>query len=196
MAELVQYNIKNGHYASVSLSASGVPTFGASYAIPGWVSIALPAIGDPVEDYADGVKYFTMPVNDGYDGTAAFKNNKPEEGLAHLERAHKLNPWSFQVINNYASALLSLKKNHEAIPLLEKAVEINPRYDEGKFNLSYAWTQLGDLQKAESWLDKVDTIPNPTTLDERQKNEKTLKNLSVFRAEIAKMQNKQASPPN
>lgn len=131
-----------------------------------------------------------------YAGTAAFKNNKPEEGLAHLERAHKLNPWSFQVINNYASALLSLKKNHEAIPLLEKAVEINPRYDEGKFNLSYAWTQLGDLQKAESWLDKVDTIPNPTTLDERQKNEKTLKNLSVFRAEIAKMQNKQASPPN
>lgn len=131
-----------------------------------------------------------------YAGTAAFKNNKPEEALVHLERAYKLNPWSFQVINNYASALLTMKKNQEAIPLLEKAVEINPRYDEGKFNLAYAWAHLGDFQKAESWLAKVDTITNPTTLDERQKNEKILKNLVVFRTDLAKMQNNQSSPSN
>ena len=131
-----------------------------------------------------------------YAGFAAFKNNKPEEALNHLERAYHLNPWSFQVINNYASALLTLKRNQEAIPLLEKAIDINPRYDEGKFNLAYGWTQLGDFQKAESWLDKVDTIPNPTTLDERQKNEKTLKNLSAFRADIAKRQNIQPATPN
>lgn len=131
-----------------------------------------------------------------YAGIAAHKNNKPEEALVHLEHAYNLNPWSFQVINNYASSLLTMKKNQEAIPLLEKAVEINPRYDEGKFNLAYAWAQLGDFQKAESWLDKVDTIPNPTTLDERQKNEKTLKNLSVFRADIAKRQNIRPSSAN
>ncbi|MCC6410873.1 MAG: O-antigen ligase family protein [Saprospiraceae bacterium] len=131
-----------------------------------------------------------------YAGTAAFKLGKTEEALTHLERAYRLNPWSFQVINNYCSSLLTLHKNQEAIPLLEKAVEINPRYDEGKFNLAYAWTQLGDFEKANSWLNKVDTIPNPTTLDERQKNEKILQNLAVFRADIAKRQNKQPSLPN
>jgi tetratricopeptide (TPR) repeat protein len=131
-----------------------------------------------------------------YAGHAAYRSNRPADAVTHLERAYRLNPWSFQVLNNYASALLTQKQHQEAIPLLEQAVNINPRYDEGKFNLAYAWAQLGKLDSADYWLNRIDTIPNPTTPDEVQKNAKTLKNLEIFKGDIARRKSNQPTLAN
>jgi hypothetical protein len=38
-----------------------------------------------------------------------------------------MNPWSFAVTNNYATALAQAGKLDEAIPLFEKTVVINPK---------------------------------------------------------------------
>jgi O-antigen ligase len=123
-----------------------------------------------------------------YEGTSLFKANKPEEAVKAYEVALKRNPYSFQVLNNYATALATTKRYNEAIPIFEQAVQINPKYDEGKFNLAYSHTQLGNYPLALDWLTKVDTIPNPQTPDEVQKNKLTLGNLATFRKSIEEKQ--------
>lgn len=119
-----------------------------------------------------------------YAGTALFKLNKINESIEQYAKAVSLNPWNFQTLNNYATALASAKKYAEAIPIFEKAIEINPKYDEGKFNLAYSHTELGNYTVAMDWLTKVDTIPNPKTPDEVQKNKFILENLANFKNTI------------
>ena len=115
-----------------------------------------------------------------HEGVAWFQLGNFEKAATTLERAYRLNPWSFQVINNYASALVKLKRYSEAIPLFEKALSINPRYDEGKFNLSLVYMQMNDLTRSGAWLSKVDTIKAPGNEIDREKNRKTLKRLKEF----------------
>ena len=125
-----------------------------------------------------------------YEGTSFFKMNKPEAAIEAYRKALALNPWNFQVLNNYATALATAKQYTEAIPLFEKAVEINPKYDEGKFNLAYSHTQLGNYDTALRWLSKVDTIANPKTPDEVKKNKAILDNLASFTQSIQSKQSK------
>ncbi|GAB4487632.1 MAG: hypothetical protein OHK0019_02920 [Saprospiraceae bacterium] len=107
---------------------------------------------------------------DWYEGVAFYQMNQPEKSVEAFERAYRLNPWSFQVINNYASALVQAKRFSDAIPLYEKVLAINPRYEDGKYNLAYTWYLTGDDLKARDWLARIDTIANPRSEEERQKN--------------------------
>ena len=119
-----------------------------------------------------------------YEGIAFYQMNESDRSVAAFREAYRLNPWAFQVINNYASALVRANRFREAIALYEKALSINPRYDEGKFNIAYSWYALGDYQQALDWLSKVDTIPNPQVEDERLKNQKALKQKAEFEQRI------------
>jgi tetratricopeptide (TPR) repeat protein len=116
-----------------------------------------------------------------HEGVAWFQLGQFEKAATAFERAYRLNPWSFQVINNYASAMVKLNRYTEAVPLFEKALEINPRYDEGKFNLCFVYFQLADYARAETWLSRVDTIAGPSNEADRLKNRTTLKQLEEFR---------------
>ena len=121
----------------------------------------------------------TIPLQ-WFEGIAFYQMNRVEESVSAFESAYRLNPWAFQVLNNYASALLRVGRHRDAIPLFENALAINPRYDEGKFNLAYVWFTLGDREKALNWLNRVDTIPNPQSNDERQKNQTVIKRKADF----------------
>jgi len=121
----------------------------------------------------------TIPLQ-WFEGVAFYQMNRVNESVAAFEVAYRLNPWAFQVINNYASALVRAGKYREAVPLFEQALNINPRYDEGKFNLAYAWYVLGDPGKATAWLNRVDTIPNPQTEGDRIKNQQVLTRKAEF----------------
>lgn len=125
-----------------------------------------------------------------YDGVAYFQMKKYNEALTAMEEAYRLNPWSFQVINNYASTLMMNQQPQKAIELFKKALEINPRYDEGKFNIAYAYFQMGDRQQALEWVNRVDTIPNPTSADELRKNKEILQNRDLYIKNI-----QQQTPP-
>lgn len=105
-----------------------------------------------------------------YEGSAYYKTNNMSASIQSFERALQLNPWNFQVINNYASALAASGQYQQAIPHFEKAVQINPKYDEGKFNLAYCYLQLHQYAQAQEWVNRADTIPNPQTPDELEKN--------------------------
>ena len=127
-----------------------------------------------------------------YAGVAHYSMKNYEKSVAAFAEAYRLNPWSFQVINNYASALVKNGDIPAAIKLYEKTLEINPKYDEGKFNLSYAYFQLGDYARSLEYVNAVDTIVGAKTPDELAKNRAVLERRETFVREIEKrLPNKQ-----
>ena len=64
----VKFNLKNAHYAMLSVSEAGEISYGTPVPMPGSVSISLDANGEPENFYADGVAYYVINNNMGYDG--------------------------------------------------------------------------------------------------------------------------------
>ena len=64
----VKYNLKNAHYALLTYGTDDVPIYGTPVPMPGSVSISLDANGEPENFYADGIAYYVINNNMGYDG--------------------------------------------------------------------------------------------------------------------------------
>lgn len=64
----VKFNISNVHYAPITAGEDGSITFATPVAIPGAVSIKMDPTGEPESYYADGVEYYTVNNNQGYEG--------------------------------------------------------------------------------------------------------------------------------
>lgn len=68
-ANKVHFGLKNVHYALITYSSTGVPSWGTVKAVPGAVSVSLAHEGSDTDFYADDVKYYHLAGNNGYTGT-------------------------------------------------------------------------------------------------------------------------------
>lgn len=65
---IVKFNIHNVYYALKTLTEEGKYAFGTPVALPGAVSLSLDPNGEPEVFYADGIEYYIINNNMGYDG--------------------------------------------------------------------------------------------------------------------------------
>ncbi len=99
-----------------------------------------------------------------FEGISYYYEEDFENAKIHFEHAMKDNPFNFNVLNNYATSLIQLEQYEEALPLYAKAININPKFDEGRFNLAFALYQLEEYERA---LNQV----NLTRFDEAKKKQ-------------------------
>ena len=64
----IKFNIRNVHYAKLTVSETGEVTFAKPVPMPGAVSLSLDPTGEPSVFYADGYAYYTISNNQGYEG--------------------------------------------------------------------------------------------------------------------------------
>ena len=64
----VKYNLRNVHYALLTLDGEGNATYAKPVPMPGAVSLSLSPNGEPSNFYADGYAYYIISNNMGYDG--------------------------------------------------------------------------------------------------------------------------------
>jgi len=64
----VKFNVCNVHYAPITVAEDGNVTFETPVPMPGAVSISLDPTGEPESFYADGIEYYVINNNQGYDG--------------------------------------------------------------------------------------------------------------------------------
>jgi phi13 family phage major tail protein len=65
----VKFNLKNVHYAKMTVNTQGVITYATPVHIPGAVSVSFDPQGESSPFYADGIVYYRSTNNNGYSGT-------------------------------------------------------------------------------------------------------------------------------
>lgn len=64
----VKFNIRNVHYAKLTINEDETYSYDTPVPIPGAVSLSLDPNGEPSVFYADGYAYYTISNNQGYEG--------------------------------------------------------------------------------------------------------------------------------
>ena len=77
----------------------------------------------------------TLPLS-WFIGVAQFRQSKPAAALASFRDALKVTPFEVRVLNDHATALYSLGRIPEAKADLQKALAIDPFFDDARFNLA------------------------------------------------------------
>jgi Tfp pilus assembly protein PilF len=74
-------------------------------------------------------------------------NRFPEAEHAYKE-AIRLSPKYAYPLNGLATILIRQKRTSEALPYLEKAIDLDPKFVEVYLNMAIAYHTLGELDKA------------------------------------------------
>ncbi len=76
-ANKVHFGLKNVHYALITYSSTGVPSWGTPKAVPGAVNVTLSKESGSTDFYADDIKYYHLASNNGYSGSLEMADIPP-----------------------------------------------------------------------------------------------------------------------
>lgn len=93
------------------------------------------------------------------EGLALYHQGRFADAEIAFILASRHTPFHFNSLNDYASCLVQLKKYTEAIEIYKKVLFINPRFEDAMFNISFAYSQLKEYDKALEWVQKTKTLP-------------------------------------
>jgi tetratricopeptide (TPR) repeat protein len=119
-----------------------------AYAGMGTVHLTLGQVGEAEKSFHQALDH--APHHDAYLnlGVIAFQRKDFETAYALSLRAVQVFPVYDLAYNNAGAALLALQRPQEAIPYLEQAVKLSPRYTQAQMNLAIAYQQTQQVPKA------------------------------------------------
>lgn len=132
-------------------------------------------IADKAENNLHHLDPYSVPIQ-FYRGVALYELSKKELAEDAFVRAHSRAPFNFHILNNLATLALEDKEYKQADLWLTEALRINPRFEDGMYNLSFSQAMQGAYSDALQTLDKI-----PTDSEKKR----------MFRGEILKMRDKQ-----
>ncbi len=83
-----------------------------------------------------------------FEGVAHFRMGNINDAYYCFDKAIELTPYEVRVINDYAACLYQLHNSNEAKNQLFKALEIDPFFDEARFNLAAIYFHENNLDSA------------------------------------------------
>jgi tetratricopeptide (TPR) repeat protein len=95
----------------------------------------------------------TLPI-DWFEGVAHYRMGNAEAAILCFQRALKHAPYEVRVLNDYGTALFSLKRTAEAKAVLLEAWKTDPWFDDAKFNLAAICYLSGEHDSALAWVNR------------------------------------------
>ncbi len=89
------------------------------------------------------IDYNATPIA-WYKGAASFMNNQPKEALSYYEEANAMAPYHVQILNDIGAVYMNNGDNDNANKYFNKALAINPRFPDAKFNQAIAVFNKGN----------------------------------------------------
>ena len=107
-----------------------------------------------------------------YEGLALYYQGNYLRARSAFEIAIKHTPYFVRLLNDFASCLVQLNDFEGARDLYLQVMFINPKFEDGMFNLAYVYAQIGDFENAFIWLNR--TTSNPKKKEEFTREIKVL----------------------
>lgn len=102
--------------------------------------------------------FFTVdPISnpvDWFTGMALFQQGKTDEAETYLKLAVKAHPNNHKVLNSLAGVYNRKEDFPKAIAYYQKALDLNPFYENAILNLAITYYQAKDFDQAEEWINK------------------------------------------
>jgi tetratricopeptide (TPR) repeat protein len=89
----------------------------------------------------------TLPLA-WFEGVAHYRKGDVKSAIPCFEKALKSTPFEVRVLNDYAAALFNSQKPDKAKTILLKTVDIDPWFDDARFNLAAIYYFAGQRDSA------------------------------------------------